>query len=72
MYSIHSGGFMKFIVMLILTTLLSMSCTKRDKISDYEPGPNTSAEKDGSQAGQGSSSSLGSENPSTPAAPINP
>lgn len=61
---------MKTFILLFL--FLISSCTKRDKISDFEPGPNTSAEKDGSQAGQGSSSSLGSENPSTPAAPINP
>ncbi|MEA9356214.1 hypothetical protein SHI21_08375 [Bacteriovorax sp. PP10] len=59
---------MKLTIMVMLTMLLSISCTKRDKISDFEPGPNTSTEKDGSQAGQGSGSSLGSENP----APSNP
>lgn len=54
--------------MVMLTMLLLISCTKRDKISDFEPGPNTSTEKDGSQAGEGSGASLGSENPS----PSNP
>lgn len=57
---------MKFTVMIMLVMVLAGACSKRDKISDFEPGPNTSAEKDGSQAGTGSGSSLGSENGSNP------
>lgn len=63
---------MKFIMMIIVLVAMASSCNKRERISDFEPGPNTSAEKDGSQAGEGSNSSLGSENPSMPAAPANP
>lgn len=63
---------MKFILMAMFVMTLSLSCDKRDRISDFEPAPNTAAEKDGSQAGTGSSSSLGSEHPSEPASPANP
>lgn len=57
---------MKFAVMMILAMTLSTACQKKESISDFEAAPNTSADKDGSSAGQGSSSSLGSENPGTP------
>ncbi len=63
---------MKLLVIFMLMATLSLSCTKRDRISDFEPAPNTAAEKDGSQAGTGSSSSLGSDHPSEPASPANP
>lgn len=54
------------IAVILFSIFLATGCTKRDKISDFEPGPNTSAGKDGREAGQGSNSSLGSENPSSP------
>ena len=57
---------MKMILILAFTALLSISCAKRDSISDYPAAPNTSAEKSGAMAGEGSSSSLGSENPGAP------
>lgn len=57
---------MKTTLILALAALLSVSCAKRDSISDYPEAPNRSAEKSGAMAGQGSSSSLGSENPGGP------
>lgn len=54
------------IAVIIFSIFLAAGCTKRDRISDFEPGPNTSVGKDGREAGEGSSSSLGSQNPSTP------
>lgn len=56
---------MKYLTVIIMSMLLTMTgCNKKERISDYEPAPNTSAGKDGSEAGTGSSGSLGSENPS--------
>lgn len=63
---------MKTMMTLTLITLLSFSCTKRESISDYPAAPNTSAEKSGDMAGEGSSSSLGSENPGGPNNPETP
>lgn len=61
---------MKFAIVMLMSMLLTMiSCQKKERISDFEPAPNTSTGKDGSEAGTGSSGSLGSENPSTPPAP---
>ena len=57
---------MKIFLTLVLIMIVSSSCNKRESISDYPAAPNTSAEKNGDMAGEGSSSSLGSENPGGP------
>jgi hypothetical protein len=56
---------MKILMLIILSFTIIASCSKNNRI-DVGGAPNTSAGKDGSDAGAGPTGSLGSENPSTP------